>query len=98
MMEDLTKLMTELAEQKLEDITNDELNYLLDVCRLYDDKECFETFRTLQYALGRTLISFIEGVEYFGSTIDHEKLIQKSETLMNVFHKMFYEYMKARNS
>lgn len=98
-MEEMEKLLTELAEQKLEAITDEEINYLLDTCnRFRKETDCFDMFRTAQQILCASLLRFIDGLEYFGTTIDHEELIQDSQRMIDRFNKKFYEYMKGRNN
>lgn len=98
-MEDLKKLLTDLAEDKLEAITDEELNHLIDTCKVFkNETDCFDMFRTSQQILVSSLLRFIDGVMFFGDNVYYDELIDKADTMEDVFTEAFYNYMKRRSN
>lgn len=94
-MEDLSKILTELAENKLVNYKDNELTQIVQVCdSLKTIDECMAVYRISFRGLTSACIAFIEGLEFTGTAIDTNYLTEKSWDIISGFQKEFFDYME----
>lgn len=97
-VKDLTELLTDLAEQKLCFYADNELKELVTTCNSFKyDTDCFDMYIVAHRGLVASLYSFIEGIEFFGQSVNTEFLRIKAQELIESFDANFYAYMQERN-
>lgn len=94
-MEDLSKVLTELAENKLVNYKDKELTQIVQVFNeLKTTDECIAVYRIAFCGLTSACLAFIEGLEFTGTTIDTDYLTEKSWDIISDFKEEFFDYME----
>lgn len=94
-MEDLSKVLTELAEQKLNDYKEKELKQLIEACIIQKtERDCYEVYRVCLRGLTSACLAFVNGLEFTGSTINTDYLTTKICDLLSDFSATFFDYME----
>ena len=104
-MEELLKVFTDLAEKRIEAYKKESIDELLDYCKTNKKKHpmdetkeieaCIKAFVHAAHCLEGEMLGFIDGVTFFGDTVDPSALMEKHDLLLEEHQNDFYTYMKG---
>lgn len=93
-MEDLSKILTDLAEQELKKYEEEELDLLVTACNnCRTEHECNEVYRVALAALTSACLGFTHGLGFLGSTVDTEHLNKKICDILSDFGGTYFDYL-----
>lgn len=95
-MEDLTIILTDLAEKKMEEYEDKELKELIHYCDYIaeDADECYEEYRISYKGLTASYLAFIDGLDFIGKSVNTEYLKEKIDYFQSDFSNTFFDYME----